>query len=106
MARGSRVALLDESKFIGELRCLFWKRRKMMDRAQVQYAREGATPVKDSNPQQNYFPYPVEIVFEKGSFKLPCQTEAEQQWLIAEINDFLQTVPYRPSPLLDASERL
>ncbi len=46
-------------------------------------------------------PHSVEIIYENGSFRLPCNSPAEQTWVIAEINDFLQTVPYRPSPYPD-----
>jgi predicted Zn finger-like uncharacterized protein len=98
MSRGSRIVLLDASKMVAELRCLFWRRRKTIDRGRVQCAREGAVIVKKNEPSATYFPYPAEIIYEKGSFKLPCGSEAEQAWLIAEINDFLQKVPYRPAP--------
>jgi hypothetical protein len=104
MARGSRVVLLDASKMVAELRCLFWRRRKLIDRAAVQCAREGVVTVKSNQPSSTYFPYPAEIIYEKGSFKLPCNSEAEQAWLLAEINGFLQQVPYRPSASLDARD--
>jgi predicted Zn finger-like uncharacterized protein len=96
-ARGSRVVLLDASKMVTELRCLFWRRRKLIDRAAVQCAREGVVTVKSDQPSSTYFPYPAEIIYEKGSFKLPCNSETERAWLLAEINGFLQQVPYRPS---------
>jgi predicted Zn finger-like uncharacterized protein len=97
MARGSRVVLLDASKMVAEFRCLFWRRRKLIDRAAVQCAREGVVTVKSDQPSSTYFPYPAEIIYEKGSFKLPCNSQAERAWLIAQINGFLQQVPYRAS---------
>ena len=39
-----------------------------------------------------------EIIYTKGSCRLLCNSEAERYWLTGQINDFLQTVPYRPRP--------
>jgi hypothetical protein len=89
-ARGSRVVLLDDEKMVAELRCLFWRRRRVVNRDQVQCTREGVVAVKNQNSTQTYFPFPAEIIYEKGSFKLPCASEAERDWLIAEINEFLK----------------
>ncbi|MCR4413066.1 MAG: zinc-ribbon domain-containing protein [Thermoguttaceae bacterium] len=100
-ARGSRTVGLDASFMQTQLRCLFWRRRKTIDRALVQHAREGAYLVKSDHGPSTYTPHSVEIIYENGSFRLPCNSPAEQAWLIAEINDFLQTVPYRPSPYPD-----
>jgi hypothetical protein len=101
MSRGSRTVYLDESRLVTELRCLFWRRRRIIDRAEVQHARKETRPLKSESSHESYFPYAIEIIFEKGSFRLPCQSEAEQVWLLAEINEFLRTAPYRPSPFLD-----
>lgn len=36
-----------------------------------------------------------EIIYEGGSFKLPCNSQTEQAWLLAVINGFLQEGPGR-----------
>jgi hypothetical protein len=95
MARGTRSVLVDASKLVTELRCLMWRRTRRLSRDQVQCARVGTI---QTIQKQGSLPTPsVEIIFTKGSFKLPCASEAEQQWLIAEINDFLQAVPSDPT---------
>ena len=96
-SRGTRSVWLDSVQLITELRCFPWRRRRVIDRQQVQCAREGTATVRNNSP--NWNPYFVEIVFTKGSFKISCDSEAERTWLIAEINDFLQSVPY------DAAQR-
>ncbi|MGA2067205.1 MAG: hypothetical protein ABSG86_19695 [Thermoguttaceae bacterium] len=105
-SRGSRSVYLDASVLQTQLRCLAWRRSKTIDRAAVQHAREGVVQAKSNGPASAYFPCSAEIIFEKGSFRLPCTNEPEQKWLIAEINDFLQSVPYRPSPDMEARNDL
>jgi len=87
MARGSRTVYFDGMQMISEMRCLFWRRNRVKDLVDVQHAREGRTVVK-SDAQTT--PYSVEIVFTKGSISLPCSSENEQRWLIAEVNEYLQ----------------
>jgi hypothetical protein len=94
-ARGTRRVYLDASTLYTESRCLFARWRKTIDRADVQCAREGAVKFRNSD-NGGYTPYAVEIVFTKGSYRLSCNSEAEQAWLIAQINDFLKTLPYQP----------
>ncbi len=97
-ARAEYTVRIDASFLLAQVRCLFWRHRKVIDRAQVQHARAGNRFRKartSSSPEQDWT---VEIVFEGGTFRLPCDSPAEQAWLIGEINDFLQTVPYRPAP--------
>jgi hypothetical protein len=105
MARGRRIVHLDAAQMTAETRCLFWRRRKIVDRADVQCAREGVLIVKNENTStgsaSSYFPYSAEIIYEKGSFRIPCTSIAEREWIIGEINDFLQQTPYRPSPYAD-----
>jgi hypothetical protein len=53
----------------------------------------------------------AEIVFEKGSFPLPCDTPNEREWLVSEINAFLKQVPpqrynHERWPPLDVEGRL
>ncbi len=97
-ARGSRRVYLDASILYAESRCLSARWRKTIDRSEVQHARAGVFQVKSQNNNASYTPYSVEIVYTKGSYRLPCNTEAEQQWLIGQINDFLQMLPYHPAP--------
>ncbi len=97
-ARAEYTVRIDASFLVAQVRCLFWRRRRVIDRAQVQHARAGKrfrTGRMESSPEQLW---PVEIVFERGTFRLPCESREEQAWLISEINDFLQAVPYRPAP--------
>lgn len=94
MARGSRSLSIDAVQLATELRCMAFRRTRVLERDQVQCARLG-TPLTSKEGQP---PVPfVEVVFTKGSFKLPADSEAERTWLIAEINDFLQQVPYDPT---------
>jgi hypothetical protein len=94
-ARGTLRVYLDASTLYTESRCLFARWRKTIDRAEVQHARKGVVKVRN-NENSTYTPYSVEIIYTKGSYRLSCNSETEQDWLIGEINDFLKTVPYRP----------
>ena len=94
IARGTRTVYLDASQLVTEMRCLLWRRRRARSRDQVQHAREAVVQVQSNQPQNS--PCGVEIIFVKGSFRLPCNSEAEQAWLLFEINDFLQQTPYWP----------
>ncbi|HKD37820.1 MAG TPA: hypothetical protein VKB78_13505, partial [Pirellulales bacterium] len=70
MARGTRTVYLDASRLYTEKRCLIWRRRRTLDRSQVQFARVGETKVTNKSGPQ----YPqtlAEIVFTRGSFALP-----------------------------------
>lgn len=94
MARGSRSLSIDAVQLATELHCLGFRRTWVLERDQVQCARLG-TPMTSKEGQP---PVPfIEVVFTKGSFKLPADSEAERAWLIGEINDFLQQVPYDPT---------
>ncbi len=101
MARGTRTVCLDASRIVTELRCLLFRRRRRLDRSMVQCAREGVRSAKSNDVSQTYFPFSAEIIYAKGSFKLPCTSEAEQRWLIALINGFLKSVPYQPDGWAD-----
>ena len=37
-----------------------------------------------------------EVVYEKGAVKIHCDTQAERDWLIAAVNDYLQAHPFNP----------
>lgn len=93
-SRGSLSVYLDASKMYIERRCLIYRRGRFISRDNVQCARPGVTVVQN----QNTMPLPsVEIIYENGTFRLPCNSPAEQDWLIAEVNSFLAAVPYSPS---------
>lgn len=95
-SRGSHRVYLDANQMVTELRCLFWRRRRFVSRDNVQCARPGVAIVRDD--KSTYQPNSVEIVYENGSFPLPCNSLAEEAWLIDEINDFLKSTPYSPLP--------
>jgi hypothetical protein len=69
-------------------RCRFWSRSRRIGRDQVQYARPYRPVMKDSVKRQ----YGVEIIHERGSFVLPADTEDEERWLVAEVNDFVRSL--------------
>lgn len=94
LARGTRSVSIDAVRLTTELRCLAWRRTRTVERDEVQCAWLGTPMVR--NEGQAPIPY-VEIVYSRGSFKLPADSDAERAWLIAEINDFLQRVPYDPA---------
>ncbi len=93
IAHSQRSVMIDAAQVVTEMRCLFWHRIRTFERDEVQCARAGHSTVK----QEGAPPTPhCEIIFTKGSFVLPCTSTAEQAWLVAEVNDFLQSVPYDP----------
>jgi hypothetical protein len=105
-SRGSRTAFFNASWFVTELRCLFWRKRRKIDRSNVQYAREGVYPIRNNNQNTTHESFKVEVVYEKGSFALPCDTPSERAWLIAEINSYLKAVPYSSPRGMDWSDEL
>jgi hypothetical protein len=105
-ARGNRTACLTASWMLTELRCVFWRRRRRIARFLVQRARKGTFrgwrwEGRSDDTAVGGAAFPVALVFENGTFSLPCTTEAEQEWLVAEVNQFLQSVSYKPPTLLD-----
>jgi len=96
MARGSTTVLIDAEWLVAESRCLLLRFRKLVTRTDVQYARPNVKVVRSENgPSQTN--YQVEIVRQGGSITLGCDSLDEQNWLVAEINDFLRAVPARAS---------
>jgi len=102
-SRVTRTLYIDAAQMIHEVSCLGWRYRKVRDRNQVQHARKGELRIKSGDSDSQTHIFPVEIVFTGGSFQLPCANAAEQAWLVAEINDFLKTVPYDPRLAVGAS---
>jgi hypothetical protein len=94
MSRSTRSVMIDAARLVTELRCVFWRWTRTRKRDQVRFARAGHRTWQQEGAPATPL---VEIVFAKGSFNLPCTNAAEQAWLVAEINDFLQRVPYDPS---------
>lgn len=103
---GRRIVYLDSSWMETRWQCFFVRLRKQISREDVQIARPAGPPTFQSNSEHaNPTFYAVEIVYKKGKVRIPCETKDEQDWLLAEINDFLETVPCRPEYLGDASPR-
>jgi hypothetical protein len=105
-ARGTRTVYIDASVMQTRLSCLFWRRQKTIDRAAVQHARQGVKQFESDDGNSTYFPCSAEIIYDKGSFRLPCTSEPERAWLLAQINDFLQAVSYLPSPHTESREHV
>jgi len=89
-SRGSRTVYFDGVEMVTGLRCLLWRRRRVHDLATVQNARQSSQKTS-SDEEFATDTYSVEIVYSSGSLVLPCSSRAEQQWLLAEINDYLQS---------------
>ena len=95
-----RIVYLDSSWLESRWKCLFISFRKRISREDVQIAREATTPLFRTESGAQARPgFGVEIVYTKGKIRIPCESEAEQNWLLAEINQFLETVPYQPNYL-------
>jgi hypothetical protein len=69
-------------------RCVVWSRSRWVDIDQVQHARSYDPGVKAERARL----HAVEVVYQRGSFVLPADSKAEEQWLIAEINDFVKAL--------------
>ena len=83
---------------------LKWTRNIPLD--QVQHARLCQATVQGQNQNPVQFHRGVEIVFRSGSYVLPTGHELESNWLICEINEFLENVAYErqampPKPMID-----
>lgn len=88
-ARCIKTIRINADEAVMHTRCSYWSRTRRIATEDVQTARV-YTP-KVTNEQQP-MEWGVEVVYRNGSFVLPADTPPEQQWLIAEINDFLQSV--------------
>lgn len=95
-ARGTRTLYLDAGQMLTELRCGPWRRRRIFDRADVQHARKEVITKTNEDGKAIATQPAVDVVHTGGFFRIPCSHEAEQAWLVYEINDFLETTPYRP----------
>jgi hypothetical protein len=103
MAFGTQTMLIDAGRVIVERKCLLWRRRRIRDRESLQCARIGTSPFIASHRSAPSSPlFTVDVVYQGGSFALPCSSQSEQEWLITVINGFLKSVPYAPSTYLDS----
>lgn len=99
-----RVIYLDESRLENRWELGFLKYRKTVSRADVQTARVASAPLFQRSRNDRPTPsYGVEIVYQGGKISIPCENEDEQNWLLAEVRSFLETVPYRPETFANGS---
>lgn len=98
------IVYLDSSWLESRWQCLFVRFRKQISREAVQMVRAASVPVFRSSTNDRANPtYGVEIVYQGGTVKIPCETQEEQDWLLAEVNQFLESVPYRPDYLSEGA---
>lgn len=94
-----RIVYLDSSWLESRWQCLFLRFRRQISREVVQMARVARPPFNDTrNPS-----FGIEVVYQGGRIKIPCESQEEQDWLLAEVKQFLETVPYRPNYLSDGA---
>jgi hypothetical protein len=98
LTRGKKYVLIDPGMMVTETRCLAWHRTRQVGRDQVQCAREYESVIRNENTTTRRLA--VELVYRGGVYRIPAVNAAEQAWLVAEINSFLQAVPFdaRRSP--------
>lgn len=87
-ARGVKTVRFDTQEMVARQQCGVWSRTRHIELDRVQRARPFKAQVQGDMVQQSG----IEIVYEKGSFMLPADSDEERQWLIFEINDFLEAV--------------
>src|SRR5262249_30741548 len=85
---GTRSVQIDRDGMRTCRRGLVWSRTRWIDLDRVQHARHYNPQVKQSGQD----PHGVEILYRVGSFVLPADSEEEERWLIAEINDFVKSI--------------
>lgn len=95
IARGKKNVLIDPGLVMTETRCLAWHWTRQIGRDQVQCARTYESLSRNENSTTTNLA--VELVYSGGAYRIPCVNSAEQAWLVAEINEFLQAVPYDPA---------
>jgi hypothetical protein len=87
MARGRKFVFLSPTEMVTQARCLIWKRTRNIALDKVQHARHYSPSVHSNNQTETFG---AEVVYVNGSFVLPADTEAEEEWLIGEVNDYLE----------------
>jgi hypothetical protein len=85
-AWGAHAVYLDEAGLLAQYRCLGWARATRVERAKVQRARPYDAPAQNNGARA----YGAEIVYEKGSFVVPADSQDEEGWLVHRINDYLK----------------
>jgi hypothetical protein len=88
---GVRSIEIDREGMKTYWRCLRWSQSRWIEIDRVQHARHYDPQVKNEQMRS----YAVEIVYRAASFVLPVDSEEEERWLIAEINDFMKSVAAR-----------
>ena len=91
-SRRAYTVYFDAQKVLAQWNCSIVHRRRILEREQVQHARAATKSIRSDNDiaEERLL---AEIVFERGSFGLPCETPSEQRWVVSEINKFLKDVP-------------
>lgn len=92
LARGTCGIHIDRYEMLFRKKCLIWSRTRRVPVESIQYAHPYVAHSQDGQKNTVQVPWSVEIVYERGSFVVPADSEAEQKWLIHEINDFLRSV--------------
>lgn len=87
-ARCTRTVRLDAEGMVAGRRCSWWSRTRHTPIEDLQHARVYAPAVRSEQHPQ----LAVEIVHSGGAFVLPVDSAAEQDWLSAEINGFLDAL--------------
>jgi hypothetical protein len=85
---GTKSLRLNRDGLQTHQRCLAWSRSRWVEFDQVQHAQPYDPQVKTEGTR----PHAVEVVYRVGSFVLPADSEAEERWLIAEINSFVRGI--------------
>lgn len=92
LSSSERSVCCDADRMDMELRCWRWRRRRSVARDDVQCARPRIVDAKKKESLDNMdYTHAVQLVYEGGSFNLPCKHAAEQAWLLDEINEFLMS---------------
>jgi hypothetical protein len=86
---GTKSIRIDREGLRTYQRCLTWSRTRWVELDKVQHAKPYLPPLQNNNRR---IPRGVEVVYQSGSFVLPVDSEDEEKWLTAEINDFLKSV--------------
>lgn len=103
MVWGTKSLRIDRGGMRTHQRCLAWSRSRWVEFDRVQHARRYDPQVKTEGRRA----HGVEIVYRAGSFVLSVDSEEEERWLIAEVNDFVRSLaadtdaaPDPPTPAL------
>jgi hypothetical protein len=85
---GTKSLRIDRDGMRTHQRCLAWSRSRWVGFDRVQHARPHDPQVKAEGART----HGVEVVYRVGSFVLPADSDEEERWLVAEVNDFVRTL--------------